>query len=86
MDVLAALLSEQHARHQVDSSGAQVVKTAQEGRFTPLQVYPDTVCGRFQHADQRAAGQPVDGTHLRWPFTKVDAQHLLRAHAGQREQ
>ena len=86
MDVLAALLSEQHTRHQVDSPGAQVVETAQERRFTPLQIYPDAVCGGFQHADQGAAGQPVDGTHLRRPFAKVDAQHFFRANAGQCEE
>src|SRR5690606_25537055 len=82
MDVLAALLSEQHAWHQVDSPGAQVLKTAQEGRFTPLQIHPDTVCGRFQYADQRAAGQPVDSSHFRRSFAKVDAQHLWRANTG----
>ena len=56
VDIGAARLGHEHARHQVDAPGAQIVEAAQEGRLAPVQFDTDTLGSGFQHADQWAAG------------------------------
>src|SRR5690606_26988548 len=83
MDVVEALLGEQHARYQIDSSGAKVFQAAHEGGLAPLQAHPRTLCGGFQHAHQRAAGTSVNSAHFRGALAKIDAQHIVCAGVSQ---